>query len=200
MKVYFLKNNLEQYQIFPIPTDLNNFIEIEVESELILENKQLVKNGNKYMLVDKKPSDFYKWKNNKWVVDKEKQKEQLNTEKSRLINIIANRADAMKSALLVGYPQTEIDSFYRQEKEALAYQADEKADTPMLKMIAQSRGVPFDLLVQKVIEKSNQFAVAIGVIIGQRQRFEDRILAAESVEQLSSIESEVTQWQFTLES
>ncbi|MDC4237649.1 hypothetical protein [Pasteurella multocida] len=200
MKVYFLKSDLNQYQIFPVPTDLNDFIEIEVESESILENKQLVKNGNKYMLVDKKPSDFYKWKNNKWVVDKEKQKEQLNAEKSRLINIIANRADAMKSALLVGYPQTEIDSFYRQEKEALAYQADEKADTPMLKMIAQSRGVPFDLLVQKVIEKSNQFAVAIGVIIGQRQRFEDRILAAESVEQLSSIESEVTQWQFNLAS
>ncbi|MGC6246340.1 hypothetical protein ACMXZD_09545 [Pasteurella multocida] len=200
MKVYFLKNNLEQYQIFPIPTDLNNFIEIEVESELILENKQLVKNGNEYMLVDKKPSDFYKWKNNKWVIDKAKQKEQLNTEKTRLVLFTANKVDEMKSALLSGYPQAEIDSFYKQEKEALAYQSDKNAETPMLKIIAQTRGVPFDLLVEKVLEKSSQFSHAMGAIIGQRQKFEDRILATESIEDLDVIENEVKAWQFNLAS
>ncbi|HDR1113265.1 hypothetical protein [Pasteurella multocida] len=200
MKVYFLKYDLNQYQIFPVPTDLNDFIEIEVESESILENKQLVKNGNKYMLVDKKPSDFYKWKNNKWVVDKEKQKEQLNTEKTRLILFTANKVDEMKSALLSGYPQAEIDSFYKQEKEALAYKADNSADTPMLKIIAQTRGVPFDLLVEKVLEKSNQFSQAMGAIIGQRQKFEDRILATESIEDLTVIENEVKAWQFNLAS
>ncbi|MGC6358748.1 hypothetical protein ACNO7O_01780 [Bisgaard Taxon 45] len=200
MKVYFLKNNLEQYQIFPIPTNLNDFIEIEVESESILENKQLVKNGNEYMLVDKKPSDFYKWKNNKWVIDKEKQKEQLNTEKTRLILFTANKVDEMKSALLSGYPQAEIDSFYKQEKEALAYKADNSADTPLLKIIAQTRGVQFELLVEKVLEKSNQFSQAMGAIIGQRQKFEDRILATESIEDLTIIEQEVKEWQFNLAS
>ncbi|WBY65459.1 hypothetical protein FP3_000028 [Pasteurella phage vB_PmuM_CFP3] len=200
MKVYFLKYDLNQYQIFPIPNDLNNFIEIEVESELILENKQLVKNGNEYMLVDKKPSDFYKWKNNKWVVDKEKQKEKLNAEKTRLVLFTANKVDEMKSALLSGYPQAEIDSFYKQEKEALAYQADKKAETPMLKIIAQTRGVPFELLVEKVLEKSSQFSHAMGAIIGQRQKFEDRILSTESIEDLDVIENEVKEWQFNLES
>lgn len=200
MKVYFLKNNLEQYQIFPIPTDLNNFIEIEVESESILESKQLVKNSNEYMLVDKKPSDFYKWKNNKWVIDKAKQKEKLNAEKTRLVLFTANKVDEMKSALLSGYPQAEIDSFYKQEKEALAYKADNSADTPMLKIIAQTRGVPFDLLVEKVLEKSSQFSHAMGAIIGQRQKFEDRILATESIEDLNVIENEVKAWQFNLAS
>ncbi|HDR1046851.1 TPA: hypothetical protein VB166_000487 [Pasteurella multocida] len=200
MKVYFLKNNLEQYQIFPIPTDLNNFIEIEVESESILESKQLVKNSNEYMLVDKKPSDFYKWKNNKWVIDKAKQKEKLNAEKTRLVLFTANKVDEMKSALLSGYPQAEIDSFYKQEKEALAYKADNSADTPMLKIIAQTRGVPFDLLVEKVLEKSSQFSHAMGAIIGQRQKFEDRILATESIEDLNVIENEVKEWQFNLAS
>ncbi|HHE3654987.1 TPA: hypothetical protein ACPDWD_002322 [Pasteurella multocida] len=200
MKVYFLKSDLNQYQIFPIPNDLNNFIEIEVESELILENKQLVKNGNEYMLVDKKPSDFYKWKNNKWVIDKEKQKEQLNAEKTRLVLFTANKVDEMKSELLSGYPQAEIDSFYKQEKEALAYKADNSADTPMLKIIAQTRGVPFELLVEKVLEKSSQFSHAMGSIIGQRQKFEDRILATESIEDLTVIENEVKEWQFNLAS
>ncbi|HDR1692665.1 hypothetical protein QQW93_06410 [Pasteurella multocida] len=200
MKVYFLKNNLEQYQIFPIPTDLNDFIEIEVESESILESKQLVKNGNEYMLVDKKPNDFYKWKNNKWVIDKAKQKEQLNAEKTRLVLFTANKVDEMKSALLSGYPQAEIDSFYKQEKEALAYKEDKNAETPMLKIIAQTRGVPFELLVEKVLEKSSQFSHAMGAIIGQRQKFEDRILATESIEDLTVIENEVKEWQFNLES
>ncbi|MFP4732431.1 hypothetical protein HID67_07720 [Pasteurella multocida] len=200
MKVYFLKNNLEQYQIFPIPTDLNDFIEIEVESESILESKQLVKNGNEYMLVDKKPNDFYKWKNNKWVIDKAKQKEQLNAEKTRLVLFTANKVDEMKSALLSGYPQAEIDSFYKQEKEALAYKEDKNAETPMLKIIAQTRGVPFELLVEKVLEKSSQFSHAMGAIIGQRQKFEDRILATESIEDLNVIENEVKAWQFNLAS
>ncbi|HDR1127418.1 TPA: hypothetical protein QB302_002185 [Pasteurella multocida] len=200
MKIYFLKSDLNQYQIFPIPKSLEDFIEIEVESESILENKQLVKNGNEYMLVDKKPNDFYKWKNNKWVIDKAKQKEQLNAEKTRLVLFTANKVDEMKSALLSGYPQAEIDSFYKQEKEALAYKEDKNAETPMLKIIAQTRGVPFELLVEKVLEKSSQFSHAMGAIIGQRQKFEDRILATESIEDLNVIENEVKAWQFNLAS
>ncbi|HDR1216402.1 TPA: hypothetical protein QB252_001521 [Pasteurella multocida] len=200
MKIYFLKSDMNQYQIFPIPKSLEDFIEIEVESESILENKQLVKNGNEYMLVDKKPNDFYKWKNNKWVIDKAKQKEQLNAEKTRLVLFTANKVDEMKSALLSGYPQAEIDSFYKQEKEALAYKEDKNAETPMLKIIAQTRGVPFELLVEKVLEKSSQFSHAMGAIIGQRQKFEDRILATESIEDLNVIENEVKAWQFNLAS
>ncbi|HED4400740.1 TPA: hypothetical protein R4323_002207 [Pasteurella multocida] len=200
MKIYFLKSDMNQYQIFPIPKSLEDFIEIEVESESILESKQLVKNSNEYMLVDKKPNDFYKWKNNKWVIDKAKQKEQLNAEKTRLVLFTANKVDEMKSALLSGYPQAEIDSFYKQEKEALAYKEDKNAETPMLKIIAQTRGVPFELLVEKVLEKSSQFSHAMGAIIGQRQKFEDRILATESIEDLTVIENEVKEWQFNLES
>ncbi|HDR1413169.1 TPA: hypothetical protein QB227_001488 [Pasteurella multocida] len=98
------------------------------------------------------------------------------------------------------YPQAEIDSFYKQEKEALAYQSDKNAETPMLKIIAQTRGVPFDLLVEKVLEKSSQFSHAMGAIIGQRQKFEDRILATESIEDLDVIENEVKAWQFNLAS
>ncbi|MBK1413357.1 hypothetical protein I6H79_00910 [Haemophilus influenzae] len=93
--------------------------------------------------------------------------------------------------MLAGYPQTEIESFYRQEKEALAWQADNSTETPMLTQIAQNRGV-----VEKVIEKSAQFAVVIGIIIGQRQAFEDRLLALKTPEELTALEQEIEQWQF----
>ncbi|MBF1226849.1 MAG: hypothetical protein HXM24_06075 [Haemophilus parainfluenzae] len=98
--------------------------------------------------------------------------------------------------MLVGYPQTEIESFYRQEKEALAWKADNKADTPMLKQIARVRGVPFEILVEKVIEKASQFAVAIGVIIGQRQAFEDKLLALSSQKELDELKKKIEEWKF----
>ncbi|MCU9997899.1 hypothetical protein H0G77_02035 [[Pasteurella] aerogenes] len=98
----------------------------------------------------------------------------------------------------MNYPQAEIDSFFRQEAEALAYQADHKAPTPMLSQIAENRGVALDELVVKVLEKSTQFAVAMGALIGIRQGFEDRILAATEQAELDEIEKEVNAWQLSI--
>lgn len=131
-----------------------------------------------------------------WEISTEKQAELFTDKKNHLLDKLANKADEIKSNLLVGYPQTEIESFYRQEKEALAWQADNKVDTPMLKQIARVRGVPFEVLVGKVIEKASQFAVAIGVIIGQRQAFEDRLLALSSQKELDALEKEIEEWKF----
>lgn len=137
-----------------------------------------------------------KWNGTAWVKDETKIAELFMQRKEALLATLANKADTLKSSLLVGYPQTEIESFYRQEKEALAWKADNKADTPMLKQIARVRGVPFDVLVEKVIEKASQFAVAIGLIIGQRQVFEDRLLATKTLEELTALEKEIEEWKF----
>lgn len=137
-----------------------------------------------------------KWNGTAWVKDEAKIIKLFMQRKEALLATLANKADTLKSSLLVGYPQTEIESFYRQEKEALAWKADNKVDTPMLKQIARVRGVPFDVLVEKVIEKASQFAVAIGFIIGQRQAFEDRLLALKTMEELTALEKEIEEWKF----
>lgn len=131
-----------------------------------------------------------------WEISAEKQSALFVQQKESLLNKLADKADQLKNGLLVGYPQTEIESFYRQEKEALAWQADHNTPTPMLSQIARVRGVPLDLLIEKVIEKSAQFAMAIGIIIGQRQAFEDRLLALKTPEELTLLEQEIEQWQF----
>lgn len=142
------------------------------------------------------PTEQGEWDGNAWMISPEKQTALFAQQKEGLLNKLADKADKLKSGLLVGYPQTEIESFYRQEKEALAKQANPKAETPMLEQIARVRGVPLDLLIEKVIEKSNQFAVAIGIIIGKRQQFEDRLLALKTPEELTALEQEIEQWQF----
>lgn len=146
----------------------------------------------------KAPSEYHVFdsKSKSFKVSDNKKTEFTKRKKENLLNELSDKADKIKNDLLAGYPQTEIESFYRQEKEALAWRADNNAETPMLKQVAMVRGVPFDVLVEKVIEKASQFAVAIGVIIGQRQAFEDRLLATKTLEKLTALEKEIEEWKF----
>lgn len=196
MKIYFLKANTKEFVIYPEPEDKSLYYEIDIDDNAGLDDKRLVEIGGGMALVDAPDSDFHTWNGKQWVLSKENQAAFLSKEKEWLISYLASKADEQKDRLLIGYPQTEIESFYRQEKEALAWQLDNSVDAPMLKQIAQARGVPFDVLVRKVIEKSNIFANAIGSIIGQRQKFEERILSATKQEELSLIKEEVSKWQF----
>jgi len=142
------------------------------------------------------PTDQGEWDGNAWVISPEKQTALFEQQKEGLLNKLADKADQLKNSLLTGYPQTEIESFYRQEKEALAWQADHNTPTPMLSQIARVRGVSLDILISKVIEKSAQFAVAIGIIIGQRQAFEDRLVTLKTPDDLTALEQEIDAWTF----
>ncbi|SQG36679.1 Uncharacterised protein [Haemophilus influenzae] len=75
MKVYFLKENLNSYQIFPIPQNLNDFVEMEVENESELETKQLIYFKSQYILVDRQPTELHKWNGITWVIDEKKKTE-----------------------------------------------------------------------------------------------------------------------------
>ena len=199
--------NLETKQFLPdyIPHD-NNGQWVKVDSQTEIDEISLsitgggavwIENG-KIKCSGKAPSPFHVFSmaTKSFELSKEKQTALFVQQKEGLLNKLANKADQLKNSLLAGYPQTEIESFYRQEKEALAWQADHNTPTPMLSQIARVRGVPLDILISKVIEKSAQFAVAIGIIIGQRQAFEDRLLALKTPEELTSLEQEIEQWQF----
>ena len=162
------------------------------------QGKQIIadKSGNP-VLIDPQPSAAHVLNLDTltWEISAKKQTALFTQQKESLLNKLAGKADQLKNSLLAGYPQTEIESFYRQEKEALAWQANHNTATPMLSQIARVRGVPLEILIEKVIEKSAQFAVVIGIIIGQRQAFEDRLLALKTPEELTALEQEIEQWQ-----
>ncbi|URH94601.1 DUF4376 domain-containing protein [Pasteurella multocida] len=77
MKVYFLKSDLSQYQIFPAPQNLQDFIEFEIEDSVDLESKQLILCQGEYILVDRQPSELHVWNCDQWVLDEEKQAQLL---------------------------------------------------------------------------------------------------------------------------
>ena len=197
--------NIETSTFAPdyLVTDNQNWIEVSDEeidgiSASITGGGAVWLENGKVKYSGKAPSEYHVFdsKSKSFKVSDAKKAEFFKRKKENLLNALADKADKIKNYLLAGYPQTEIESFYRQEKEALAWKADNNAEAPMLKQVASVRGVPFDVLVEKVIEKASQFAVAIGVIIGQRQAFEDRLLATKTLEELTALEKEIEEWKF----
>ena len=96
----------------------------------------------------------------------------------------------MLGALKAGYPDGEVVSWDQQVIEARAREVSPTAVTPLLSAIAAQRGIDVTTLAGRVLEKANAYAVASGSIIGARQRLEDAINAANTVEALSAINTE----------
>ena len=192
MKVYFLKENINEYIIFPTPESLEQYFELEIESEQELENKTPVLIKNKIALVEKKPTKDHEWDGKSWVIPKEKQTELLIKRKNNLMQLIANKTDNFKSQYLAGYSQAEIDSFYRQEREA-------RNELPLMLLTEIFEGrddlKSVDELKNKVIEKADLFAIIMGKLFAIKQGFETHIEKAQTMEDLDKIEEDINKWQ-----
>ncbi|VVE26435.1 hypothetical protein PCO31111_03425 [Pandoraea communis] len=111
----------------------------------------------------------------------------LNAAKAAKLTEINVECQKAVSALAKDYPDSEVQSWPQQVKEATALAADAGADAPLLTAIATARGLPVAELASRVLDKMNAYAAASGVLIGQRQAAEDLITVAEDLEALSAI-------------
>ena len=109
-----------------------------------------------------------------------------NTKARKLAEINA-ACDAALAALTASYPSSELLTFDKQEAEARALLADPEAATPFLTPLAAARGMTVEELARKVIAKADAFTTASGHVIGLRQKDEDRLKAAQSVEDVAAI-------------
>jgi hypothetical protein len=100
-----------------------------------------------------------------------------------LVHIFEERANAIAGR----YPWFERDTWQDQEREALAYQADPNAPTPLLTGIATQRGITVAELAQRVIANAAAWRAVAPELCGQRQAAADQINAAETVEQVRSV-------------
>ena len=134
----------------------------------------------------------FELKTKKWVISPAKQTALLAERKTQLLNVIANKTDNFKAQYLIGYSQAEIDSFYRQEREA-------RNELPIMLLTEIFEGrddlSSIEELKKKVIEKADLFAIIMGKLFVIKQGFEKRIDQAETIEELDKIEQEINQWQ-----
>ena len=128
----------------------------------------------------------------KWIISPAKQTSLLAERKTQLLNVIANKTDNFKAQYLIGYSQAEIDSFYRQEREA-------RNELPIMLLTEIFEGrddlSSIEELKKKVIEKADLFAIIMGKLFTIKQGFEKHIDKAETLEELDKIEQEINQWQ-----
>ncbi|MGC7559333.1 DUF4376 domain-containing protein [Pasteurella sp. PK-2025] len=71
MKVYFSKENPRNYQIFPEPNNLDDFVEWEIEDALELDRKVMVTHNGQYKFVENPPSSYHSWNGDKWIINEE---------------------------------------------------------------------------------------------------------------------------------
>ena len=192
MKVYFLKSDINQYVIFPAPEDESLYFVLDVESDDELAQKTPVLHNDKLVLAEKQPTKDHEWDGKSWVIPKEKQTELLIKRKNNLMQLIANKTDNFKSQYLAGYSQAEIDSFYRQEREA-------RNELPLMLLTEIFEGrddlKSVDELKKKVIEKADLFAIIMGKLFAIKQGFETHIEKAQTMEELDKIEEDINKWQ-----
>ena len=95
--------------------------------------------------------------------------------------------DAATSSLVATYPQTELLTFDQQESEARAYDADPTSETRLVDMLSKGRQIDKAELVRRIILKSDAFKLSAGYLTGQRQRYEDLLSEAKTVEEVEAI-------------
>lgn len=112
MKIYFLKENICEYVIFPEPDDLDRYIELEIDPEQNLEDYSPILKGEKILLVEKQPTSDHVWNGNEWVIPPEKQAVLAMAKQAKLIAEIDERAAKIYSTW------TRFESEYRERQAA----------------------------------------------------------------------------------
>lgn len=114
----------------------------------------------------------------------EKPFSQLKIEKLNEINTAYQQAIA---DLTPTYPDDERLTFDKQEQEARSWLVDNSTSTPFIDALAAGRQMDKAELVGRIIAKADAFAIASGLLTGQRQRYEDLLDAAETADAVAAI-------------
>ncbi|MGI7292272.1 hypothetical protein ACNGCM_08240 [Campylobacter coli] len=117
--------------------------------------------------------------------------ELLNGIKEVMFVDIRLKAEKLSHQLLVDeVPDSEVATFTTQISEAIAYRNSGYTNDnlcPMLKIIAEIRAMPLKDLVDKCLLKSSLYETEIAKILGKRQKLEDDIKKAQTLEELNLI-------------
>ena len=112
MKVYFLKTDISQYVIYPVPEDESLYFVLDIDSDEELAQKTPVLYQGKLVLVDKQPTPAHEWDGKDWVIPPEKQTALLADTQARLIANIDEHAAKIYSTW------TRFESEYRERQAA----------------------------------------------------------------------------------
>jgi len=118
------------------------------------------------------------------VVDSD---EDFSAYRIRAIASVNKRCEELLKSAAGDYPELEISSFSQQEQEARQYLENPTIEPTLLKAIAESREIPLDELVAKVIENADTYNALSGRYMGLRRKQLDRINNCTTLEELKEV-------------
>lgn len=184
----------------PQESEKEGWIDIETQEEINAISESITNNGKvwvedgKIRCSGKAPSEFHAFnlETKLFEISSERVSALLAERKAKMLIEVTTKTDDFKTQYLVGYSQAEIDSFYRQEREA-------RGELPLMLLTEIFEGrddlESIEQLKKKVIDKADLFAIIMGKLFAIKQNFETRIEAAQSLETLNQIKQEIDQWQ-----
>lgn len=134
-----------------------------------------------------KPDNAYQtWNGKAWILTADAKTKQLTDAKQQKITEINTTADKVINAVSKSneVANNELSSWTEQSQEAIAWHADNSAPCPLLRGIATTRQVPFEILAQKAYEKAIAYKNLMGGVVGLTQRYRDLVTLAKSLEEL----------------
>lgn len=174
--------------------DIETQDEINSISASITGGGEVWEENGKIKYSGKAPSEYhvFNMRSKQFEISPEKLTALLIQRKTALLNTIADKTDSFKAQYLQGYSQAEIESFYRQEREA-------RNELPLMLLTEIFEGrddlKSVDELKKKVIEKADLFAIIMGKSFAIKQGFETHIEKAQTMEDLDKIEEDINKWQ-----
>ena len=100
---------------------------------------------------------------------------------------VTNNADAFLSSMATEYGAYEKLTWDQQALEADAILADPDAPAPLVRAIAQARGMSALEMAQRIAANRAQWVALSGAVVGKRLAYQDALDAAQTVEEVAAI-------------
>ncbi|TLP41029.1 hypothetical protein [Arcobacter arenosus] len=155
---------------------------VEIEIDTICEHDAVqFHKGNNFVLIEpnmtKGNLEDYQYALDEFEIKKYEIENPTYTDEEQFainLNNINSEYETKVALLTSGVPQSERLTWTKQEQEARAYLLDNKVPTPLIDSIVENRTkYTKDELIAKIIYKADNYASAIGTLVGIRQAQED---------------------------
>ena len=98
-----------------------------------------------------------------------------------MLKVIADRFSEKMKNLTVDASDLEVATWEEQKREALLYQSDNTANTPLIDILATGRGITKLELVTKILNNVDSYKVKLANLLVEQQQLEQRVKACQTV-------------------
>lgn len=144
------------------------------------------------------PSEYCEWDGEKWAESQIKKAKAEETKLATAKVIALSRLNQHAQAIvndqsgMDDLPAFEVQSWPVQASEAHAWSENNSAPTPVLDQIAQARGINPDKLKAAALKKTLAYESLCATVAGKRQAIEKQIAAAKTLDELNTIDTEIS--------